>query len=193
NLRGRNSGSFRFVDVEVVVKAFEIETAEAIAQGIEAALKAEDSAIDSVFVHYRHELPSKINLYIPSDAEGGQISDCFGQASYFTRIVLEREQNRVLEREVMANPFAAEKEHRGIRLASYLIDQGADSVCCREDLENKGPGLMLHRFGIDVRLTEEPDLTRVLEAYLERSRSMFQPKGHGLPNASKLAPTDSLR
>ncbi|MEO5343739.1 MAG: cation diffusion facilitator family transporter [Gammaproteobacteria bacterium SHHR-1] len=176
-VRGRNSGSFRFVDAEVVVSAFEIDAAEAIAQQIEQALKEEDSAIDSAFIHYRHELPRQIKLYVPTDASGTIISDCFGKASHFSRILYDRQTQQVLQREVQQNPFNDEEEHRGIRLASHLIDQGADSVCCREDLENKGPGLMLHRFGIDLRRTEEPQLDRVLEDYLESTKSMFQPRG----------------
>jgi cation diffusion facilitator family transporter len=177
-VRGRNAGSFRFVDVEILVSAFEVEAANAIAVQVETALKSEDETIDSAFIHYRHALPRQFTLFVPTDENGEYISPCFGKTSHFTRIVYDRTRHTVVQRRVEANPYFRAAAHRGIHLANHLIDQGgADSVCCREDLHDKGPGLMLHRFGIDVRLTEQQRLDVLLEDYLDRSRSVFRP-GH---------------
>lgn len=66
-----------------------------------------------------------------------------------------------------------EEKHRGTNLSESSIDLGLDSVCCRENLHKKGPGVMLHRFGIDARLTEEKYLPRLIEDYLENSSSVF--------------------
>jgi cation diffusion facilitator family transporter len=172
-LRGRNSGSFRFVDAEILVNAFEVEAANAIADQVEAALKAYDETIDSAFIHYRHALPTQLNLFVPTDDSGKRISECFGKSSHFTFIRYDRNSRSVLERTVELNPYSQNEEHRGIHLASYLIDRGADSICCREDLREKGPGLMMYRFGVDVRYTANEALDEVLEDYLGRSESMF--------------------
>ena len=71
------------------------------------------------------------------------------------------------------NPCRREEKHRGIKLAEHIIDKGIDSVCCKEDLHEKGPGLMLYRFGIDVRKTDEDDLETLLQDYFSRSDSVF--------------------
>ena len=58
-------------------------------------------------------------------------------------------------------------------LAEYIIDNGVDSICCREDLHDKGPGLMFYRFGIDVRKTAEEDIETLLQNYFGRSEPVF--------------------
>ena len=71
------------------------------------------------------------------------------------------------------NTAQEEDKHRGIMLAEYIIDNGVDSVCCKEDLHDKGPGLMFYRFGIDVRKTDVDDLEALLQDYFNRSESVF--------------------
>jgi predicted Fe-Mo cluster-binding NifX family protein len=72
-----------------------------------------------------------------------------------------------------SNPIQKDAKHRGITLAEYIIDNGADSVCCKEDLHDKGPGLMFYRFGVDVRKTVEDDLETLLQDYFRKSESVF--------------------
>ena len=57
--------------------------------------------------------------------------------------------------------------------AEHIVDNGGDSICCKEDLHDKGPGLMFYRFGIDVRNTEENDLEALLQDYFSKSESVF--------------------
>ena len=58
-------------------------------------------------------------------------------------------------------------------MVEHIIDQGVDSICCKEDIHDKGPGLMFYRFGIDVRKTEADDLETLLQDYFNRSASVF--------------------
>ena len=82
-------------------------------------------------------------------------------------------QDRALVAE--GNP-GQEGKRRGIMLAEHIIDKGVDSICCREDIHDKGPGLMFYRFGIDVRKTEAEDLETLLQDYFSRSESVFPRK-----------------
>ena len=173
SIRGRNSGSFRFIDTDITITAFEVDRANEIAAAIESSLKAFDDTIDSVFTHYKRSLPETLNLFIPTDASGTIISDSFGKTSHFIMIHYDRHKRIILDRSIEENPYMHADEHRGINLASYLIDRNADSVCCREDLHDKGPGLMFHRFGIDVRITEINNVDVLMEDYLENSRTVF--------------------
>ncbi len=182
SIRGRNAGSFRFVDTEIGIKAINVSQANAIAAKVEGALKEYDDAIDTVFVHYRHVFPERLRIFIPTDGSGANIGDFFGKTSHFTIIEYDRLSRAVVTRRTEQNPFATQEKHRGINLAESLIDQGADSVCCREDLHDKGPGLMFHRFGIDVRLTDETELNGLMADYLDKSQSVFsEGEGEGAP------------
>lgn len=174
SIRGRSAGSFRFVDVDIEIKAFSIDQANAITEKVERALRNQDEAIDTVFVHFRHALPERLRIYVPTDESGEKISEFFGKSTHFTEIEYDRVSQTVLSRRTEPNPFVEEEKHRGINLAESLIDRSADSICCREDLHKKGPGLMFHRFGIDVRTTREADLNALMANYLGNSESVFR-------------------
>jgi len=114
-----------------------------------------------------------------TDEHGQNISAYFGKSTHLTRLVYNRKSRQTSYKVTEINPFVEDEKHRGINLALHLIDKGTDSVCCREDLHDKGPGLMFYRFGIDVRDTEESDLTSLLEDYYGKSKSVF-PEGKEL-------------
>lgn len=57
--------------------------------------------------------------------------------------------------------------------ARIASGQGVDSVCCREDLRDKGPGLMFHRFGVDVRRTDCERLDDLLADYFANSEAVY--------------------
>ena len=176
SIMGRNAGSFRFVNVDVGLKAHNIEQAEDIVSEIDRKLKEEDTTIDTVFVHHTHELPRIVSVFIPTDESGKKISDYFGQSTHITRLKYDRESKTYSDLVAEGNPNQEEGKHRGITLAGHIIDKGVDSICCREDIHDKGPGLMFYRFGIDVRKTEEDDLETLLQDYFSRSESVFPRK-----------------
>jgi predicted Fe-Mo cluster-binding NifX family protein len=173
SIRGRNAGSFRFINVDVGLKAYNLEQANDIVSSIETRLKEEDTTIDTVFVHHSHEFPRFISILIPTDESGKRISKYFGRSTHITTLKYDRESKRYSDLITEVNPDQGEGKRRGIRLAEHFIDKGVDTVCCKEDLHDKGPGLMFYRFGIDVRKTDEDDLETLLQDYFSRSESVF--------------------
>jgi cation diffusion facilitator family transporter len=173
SIRGRNAGSFRFIDVDVGLKAYSLERANDIVARIEARLKEEDATIDTVFVHHAHEFPRIISVLIPTDESGKKMSDYFGRSTHITTLKYDRESRTYSDLRTEVNVDHQEGKQRGIKLAEKFIDKGIDTVCCKEDLHEKGPGLMFYRFGIDVRKTDENDLETLLEDYFSRSQSIF--------------------
>jgi cation diffusion facilitator family transporter len=180
-VRGRSAGSFRFVDVDVGVIPQDLHSAHDVATAIERALQEHDDTIDSVFVRYANALPNEIIIFVPVGPNKTEVGDEFGQARQFAVVRYDRKARIVREMWFVANPHPEVEHHRGIMLADFLIDQDADSVCCREDLGDKGPGLMFHRFGVDVRTTTETELDSLLADYFGKSRSVFP----GAPDGSK--------
>ena len=173
SIRGRNTGSFRFIDVDVGLKAYNVEQANYLASIIETRLKEEDTTIETVFVHYAHELPRIISILIPTDESGKRISNYFGDSTHLTKLKYDTESKRYSDFITKVNPYRKAEKNRGIKLAEHIIDEGIDTVCCKEDLHEKGPGLMFHRFGIEVRKTDVDDLEALLQDYTRRSEPIF--------------------
>ncbi len=173
SIRGRNAGSFRFLDLKIGLKAYDVNQANDMVSVIEANLKEYDSTIDTVFIHYTHEFPAVVLIYVPTDESGKKISDYFGKSTHFTSLKYDRETRQSADVKTEINPYQGDEKNRGIKLAEYIIDSGADTVCCREDLHDKGPGLMFHRFGIDTRKTDETSLELLLLDYFGKSSSVF--------------------
>ncbi len=178
SIRGRNAGSFRFINVDVGLKAYNLDRADEIVSKIEKRLKEEDSTIDTVFVHHSHEFPRSISILIPTDESGKKISEHFGRSTHISTLKYDRESRRYSDLTTEVNTDRLKEKNRGIQLAEHSIDKGIDTVCCKEDLHDKGPGLMFYRFGIDVRKTDEDDLETLLQDYFGKSESVF-PKESG--------------
>ena len=176
SIMGRNAGSFRFVNVHVGLKIHNIDQADEIISKIKTKLIEYDDTIDTVFVHFSRDLPRIICIFIPTDQSGKKISDDFGKSSHIASLSYDRE-NRIYSNLIIAsNPYQKDEKHRGIMLAEHIIQNGADSICCKEDIHEKGPGLMFYRFGIDVRKTEMEDVEYLLQDYFGNSESMFPRK-----------------
>lgn len=173
SIRGRNSGSFRFLDVEVGLKAYNVKRANEIASMIEGSLKESDNTIDTVFLYYIHEFPRVVSVFMPTEEGGRKISDYFGKSSHITNVKYDQKTKGYSDLTTEINPFQREEKNRGIKLADYIISKGADTVCCREDLHDKGPGLIFHRFGVDTRKTDETDLEVLMRDYFGKSESVF--------------------
>ncbi|MBV6342108.1 cation diffusion facilitator family transporter [Candidatus Magnetobacterium casense] len=173
SVRGRNSGSYRFVDAGIQIRTFDLTDANKIAADVQQALKSYDDAIETVSVHHSYELPKVIKVFIPTEGEANTISDHFGKSPYITTLLYDRESMTASDIKTEKNSLMDVVKGRGRDLAKYLMEHGVDSVCCRENLRDKGPGLMLHRHGIDTRMTEEKSLSVLLEDYLENSRAVF--------------------
>jgi cation diffusion facilitator family transporter len=173
SVTGRNAGSFRFLHVDVGIKAYELEQAAEIVTNLKRKLKEFDPAIDQVFVHYTYALPSVMSILIPTEENGRRVSPHFGKATYLTRLQYDRKSKQVTDVRTEPNPFRQAEKQRGLDLARYIHDQGVDSVCSQEDLRGKGPGLLLHQLGLDLRQTRVDDLKELTTDYLARSEALF--------------------
>ena len=174
SISGRNAGSFRFLHIDLGLKAYELEQANEIVANVKEELKAFDPAIDMIFVQHTHELPTLLTILIPSEENGRRVSSHFGKASCLTTIKYNQESRKYTDVSTEPSPFLQTGKQRGIQLARYIHDKGVDSVCCQEDLSGKGPGLLLHQLGIDLRHTRVEDMEQLLSDYFGRSEPLFE-------------------
>ncbi|VEN74863.1 conserved membrane hypothetical protein [Candidatus Desulfarcum epimagneticum] len=170
-ISGRNAGSFRFLHLSLGIKAYEIEQAKKIVINLKKALKDSDPAIDQIFIQYTHELPAVLTILIPSEEGGRKVSAHFGDSKTLTILKYDQESGTYTDLTTEPNPFREDDKQRGIKLAHYISDKGIDSVCCQKDLSGKGPGLLLHQLGVDLRRTKINDMEELLGDYFGNTQS----------------------
>jgi len=171
NISGRNAGSFRFLHLDLGIKAYELEQAKEIVINLKKVLKDSDPAIDQIFVQHTYELPAVLTILIPSEEGGRQVSAHFGKSTTLTMLKYDQELGTYTDLTTELNPFQQDDKQRGIKLARYIFDKGVDSVCCQEDLSGKGPGLLLHQLGLDFRYTKIDNMEELLSDYLGKTQS----------------------
>ncbi len=138
NLRGRNSGSFRFIEAAVTLNVHDLETAHQVGRRVEAAVREAATNVDSVLIHYE---PVQKDTYVyafPTD-DARTISPHFGEARQLLLVTVGTADKLVAEVELLDNPFTELEHGKGIRVAEMLVERGADAVFVRERLRGRGP------------------------------------------------------
>ncbi|NLM00399.1 MAG: cation diffusion facilitator family transporter, partial [Treponema sp.] len=82
-LTGRNSGRFKFIEANIVIKTHDLDKAHLIADKIENQIKKELSNIDHVLIHYEPMQKEEMIYVIPLTEEKNKISSHFGEAPWF--------------------------------------------------------------------------------------------------------------
>jgi len=163
-LVGRSAGRYRFVEAEVTLRVAELEKAHAISSRIEEKIRTQIPYVEQVIIHSEPVARSQMRYAIPLANLAGSINDDFGAAPYFALVTVRVSDNEVEKIEFLTNPHATLSKARGIRVAEWLIANGADVVLTHEDLKNKGPGYALANSGVEVRLVKARTFTEALEA-----------------------------
>jgi cation diffusion facilitator family transporter len=161
SLTGRNSGSYKFIEADVVLNVRELEKAHSISKSIESAIKKEIANVDNVLLHYEPIHKDIITYALPLQSAEGIISQHFGESPYFQLISVKADDKSVKKREIISNPFLSVERGKGILVAELLVKRDIDVLILKEKFEGKGPEYALSDSGIDVIIT---DLNTVDEA-----------------------------
>lgn len=154
-LTGRNSGRFKFIEANIVIKTHNLDKAHLIADKIENQIKQELSNIDHVLIHYEPMQKEEMIYVIPLTEEKNKISSHFGEAPWFMFVTFKTGERVAKQAEVMVNPFMNEEKGKGILAAEFLIKKGIDVVIVKKDFASKGPAYVFSDSNVEVVLTEE--------------------------------------
>jgi cation diffusion facilitator family transporter len=158
---GRNSGPYKFIEADIVIKTKELKKAYQVSQRIEKTIKKEISNIDNLLIHYRTEVKKTTTCAIPLSNNKSDISDHFGDAPYFFIVTVRNADNTILNESYRSNPFAHVKKGKGIKASEWLLKQGVDTVYSPKMLEGTGPGYVLADGGVDNFVTANKKLEDV--------------------------------
>jgi cation diffusion facilitator family transporter len=168
SVTGRNSGRYRFLEAEVLLRVSDLEKAHRVSQRLEEAVRTEVPRIDRVLIHYEPMARSHLRYAIPLADTAGTLSEHLGDAPYFALATV-RTTDGVLERqEIQVNPHTGLPKAKGIRVAEWLVGQKCDVVLLKEDLKGKGPAYVFAGAGVELREIQGETLAEVLHEEVAR-------------------------
>ena len=163
DLRGRNSGAFRFLEATVVVDTHDLDEAHETSKRLEENVRQAAANVDRVVIHY--EPPTKEHLtYAAPVGEDGLLARHFGEAPEVVLVKVRTADRRAVERRTVRNPFAGAEHGRGIKIAEMLVREGVDVVLVPEGLEGKAPGYVFGKARTRVAVARSKVLAEALAA-----------------------------
>ncbi|MDY7039788.1 MAG: cation diffusion facilitator family transporter [Chloroflexota bacterium] len=159
---GRNSGRFRFIEAEIVLRFGDLEKAHAATQRIEQNIREAVPHVDRVLIHAEPLERTHLRYAVPLADLQGTVSEHFGEAPYFALLTIRLADGEVVQQQIVANPHAAVSKAKGIRVAEWLIAEKCDVVLLRESLKGKGPTYVFGDAGVEMANTEATALADVL-------------------------------
>ena len=151
SLTGRNSGSYKFIEAEIILNVRDLEKAHFISKRIEDRLREEIPHIDHVLIHYEPIHKESITYAVPLESRDGRISSHFGEAPFFGLYTIGSKMGELRKREIVGNPFLSEERGKGIMVAEMLIRRGVDAVLIREPFHGKGPEYAFSDAGVGIQ------------------------------------------
>ena len=162
SLVGRNSGRYKFIEAEIVLRTRDLEKAHQASRRIESAIKDSVPHVDRVLIHYE-PLHKEVWKWAVPLVNGQTVSWHFGEASTFAFFSVKPATAEVLARQVLENPYRGQEKQKGINTAEFLIQHDVDGVVVRQRLEGRGPAYVLADAGVEVLVTQKETEEEVLE------------------------------
>jgi len=159
-LRGRNSGRFKFIEVEVALRLRELARAHLVAEQMETQIKATVPNVDHIVIHYEPVTKETVVYAIPVALDKMTLSAHFGEAPYFFLLRLRNNNQELLEERFLSNPFKDAASGKGIKVAEWLIGLGVDKVISHKSFDHKGPHYVFSTAGV---IMQQTDLTLLNE------------------------------
>jgi predicted Fe-Mo cluster-binding NifX family protein len=166
-LWGRNSGPFKFIEADIVIKANNLEKAHSVCQKIEREIRKQISHVDHVLTHYEPQKKETKTLAIPLKEDKQSLSEHFGEAPYFYLATIRERDGLLLAEAFHGNPFASEEKGKGIKVSEWLLAKGTDTVYSPKGFEGKGPGYVFSDAGVEVFLTNGRALEDILRGVIK--------------------------
>lgn len=153
-LWGRNSGPFKFIEADIVIKAKSLDKAHSVNRRIEKEIRENVSKVDHILIHYEPQRKEATTYAVPLKEDNIGLSEHFGDAPYFYIVTVQEKDGAFVSEAYYRNPFAGEEKGKGIKVSEWLLEKGVDSVYSPKGFKGKGPGYVFSDAGVDVIVTE---------------------------------------
>ncbi len=170
SLRGRNSGPFKFIEADIVIKARTLDKAHLSSQRIEAAIKTQIPHVDQVLIHYEPRKKEAFVYAVPLNEDKTVIADHFGDAPFFYIITVRRGDGAILEEAFYKNPVRSGEKGKGIKVSKWLVEKGIDGIFSPKSFEGKGPGYVFSDAGVEVIIANLKGLEDIKKRIQQKAR-----------------------
>ena len=147
-VEGRNSGSYRFLNLVLVPRSRDLDLADHVADEVRDSISRGIPKVDRVNINLRTEARESMRGAVMLEADGAAVSGHFGDAPAFALFDFSLPGAETVSREMLLNPFTDLSRGKGVKVAEFLAQQGVDVVVVKEDLEGKGSHYALEAHGV---------------------------------------------
>jgi len=152
-LWGRNSGPFKFIEADIVIRARDLGKADAVCRKIEKEIREQVSKVDHMLIHYEPQRKETVTSAVPLRGDKQELAEHFGDAPYFYLFTTRTDDGSFLSESYLPNPFAKEEKGKGIKVSAWLLEHEVDTVYSPKGFEGKGPGYVFSDAGVDIIVT----------------------------------------
>jgi cation diffusion facilitator family transporter len=160
-LTGRNSGRFKFIEIDLALKVRELEKAHFVANQIENRIKSRVPHVDHILIHYEPTAKETQVIALPVAEDRMHLSEHFGEAPYFLLLTLKRADGNLLDESWLSNPFQTVEKGKGIKVSEWLVSLGIDEIIIPKNYEHKGPYYVFSDKGVEMRQIDGRSLSEI--------------------------------
>ena len=136
DVTGRNSGSYRFINLSILVITTDLRQAKRVAGDLEREIHQEIPNVDQVRVEFDVARKDRLLCAVPVEADRITVAGGFPEAPCFELLEVDFERDRVVSREHIDNPINPGTPGRGVRLAVFLARRGLEVLLTKVPLED---------------------------------------------------------
>ena len=156
-LRLRHAGSVLFADATIGIAAANFAHAHEVADRAQQRLQEAFPELENITLHYEPPFkPFKRRALLLTE-EGSALATRFGMAQRI-RFEDENREGALVNTQTLNNPVPGTEKGRGIRLAAWLIAQGADEIHMRAGQLEPALEALLSAAGVTLVIDENPPL-----------------------------------
>jgi cation diffusion facilitator family transporter len=166
-VNGRNSGSYRFMELLLVPTDYDLRDATAIEEDLISAIRKEIDNVDQVLIDFAAEPGRRLLGAVPVDKEGsfgGRLSD----ASTIEFLEVDEHTGKEVSRESLVVPFDEDLPGRGVHVSVLLARRGVDILFIGEKAIESAASAVLEENGVKMPPRSDIETTQdVLEALVD--------------------------
>ncbi len=157
SITGRNSGSFIFLELDLVLNTNSLEKAHKFSEEIEQKIKSQMPFVERVIVHFEqgHKL-IKIAFLVHED---GRFCDHFGSCPYIA--VFTKNPDGTFTKQIIENKYANAERRKGILLAEFLHELNIACLVVKHEPDSEAIKFALQSYFIDLILIDKESLDQI--------------------------------
>ncbi|MBN1288785.1 MAG: cation transporter, partial [Actinobacteria bacterium] len=146
---GRNSGSYRFLEISLIPRQYDLKGDSKLALDLEQSIKERIEKVDSVTVDLAVEGEGTALCAVPIMNSDNLIARGIEDAGYFELIEVEQNGFSITSRERIEKP-SEEEETATVRAAAFLARLGLNILVIRDADINASPYWILDECGVKI-------------------------------------------